>query len=660
MSYSQKALGNLLSILKIYFLGIAFFIFFRLLLVFSNFQSVRIIPEHRWLLLSKAMWMGFRFDTVISCYILSLPILVFSVLFLFKRLTRPVLNAGYIYLSVMFPISFMICCVDIPFFNHFFTRLNDTIFNWTGHTAFGFKMIVQEPSYFIFFFVFLLISAAYLYVLWRIRHTQSVYLPSVKDEVPGRKYLLFIPSVLVLLGLTFLGIRGRVEEKSPIIAGTAFFSNYPFINQLGLNPVFTLMRSWLDSKNPENSELHWVDENKALQTMGELLHGDPNLKDVSPIARMQNNTPAFKGRNVVLVIMESMSAAKMDRFGSKDHLTPFLDSLAGQCWSFDSVFSAGMHTYNGIYTNMFAHPALMKKHTMDHVTISRMAGFPNTLKKQGYETIFFTTHDEMFDNMSGFMSSNDVNTVIGQKDYPASEVKSTLGVPDEFMFRFAVPKLDKLASGGKPFFAAFMTASDHDPHIIPTDHGFVPRHKEETLQSIEYADWSLRKFIEYASAQPWYNNTVFVFVADHGAYWGDNAYDVAFSYHHVPFLVFAPGPGGTTPHAYKQLGLQSDVFPTVASRLTEQFVNNTFGIDLLTQKHDYIVFSSDDKLTCMNDSLMYVYREEASPSLYKYRHNDLTDYSSKYQKDAAHMQQIAFSWLQTSQWMIKNRKAEVK
>lgn len=657
MSLKQRALGNLFSFLRVYFWSLLFFGFFRVLLLWHNFHLVEHVHGKGSLLL-QAFFIGLRFDTVISCYILALPILVFSTLFLLGMLTRTAVRAGYIYLTVLFTIAFLACSTDIPFFNHFFSRLNDTLFNWKGHAAFGFKMVAQEPGYYLYFFVFLAVALIFGFLLRRLRRRHELFVSVRGEKIPARNYLVLIPSVLVLLALCFLGIRGRIAEKSPIIPGTAYFCDDPFINQLGLNPVFTLLRSWLDSQNPENNGLHRIDDRIALKTMSDLLKGAPTLPDISPIARRYQQAGVFRNRNVVLVIMESMSAAKMGRYGDPDHLTPFLDSLAAQSWSFDSVFSAGLHTYNGIYTSLFAHPALMKRHTMDHVTVPQMAGFPNVLKEKGYQTIFFTTHDELFDNMSGFLSANGVETVIGEKDYPLAEVKSTLGVPDEFMFRFAVPKLNKLAEKGKPFFAAFMTASDHDPHVIPPTEGFTPPAKAPAQQIVAYADWSIRKFLGYASTQPWYANTVFVFVADHGGIWGENAYDVLFSYHHIPFIVFAPG--GTNPRAIPSLGLQSDVFPTVTSLVTTDFVNNTFGIDLLREKHEYIVFSADDKLACMNDSLLSIYRLNGPASLYRYRQNGKEDLNARYPEQADRMHKVAFSWLQTSQWMLEQGRAGLK
>jgi phosphoglycerol transferase MdoB-like AlkP superfamily enzyme len=361
----------------------------------------------------------------------------------------------------------------------------------------------------------------------------------------------------------------------------------------------------------------------------------------------------------VLVMMESMSTAKMQRFGNGDVLTPFLDSLAGAAWSFDNIWSAGIHTYNGIYSTLFGQPALMKKHPMEVVTVPQIDGLPAMLHRQGYQTMFFTTHDELFDNMSGFLSANGVDRIIGQKDYPAKEVRSAMGVPDEYMFRFATPLLTEASGEGRPFFAAFMTGSDHDPIVIPTETGFRARYTDDKYKmSVEYADWSLRRFMQYAAKQPWYANTLFVFVADHGCIWGQNIYDVAFTYQHIPLVMYAPG--FTKPAAYPQIGMQTDVAATIMGLVGKPYVNNTLSTDLLHDRKPYAIFSADNKLACMSDSLLYIYRTGTAPGLYRYKKNDLTNYYPGDSASALPMRQAAFAWLQTSQWLIGQGKAAAR
>ena len=659
MARSTRPYPHILFLLAVYGLGICCFTAFRVLLLSLHQKDIQHFGMERHWLVARAFLMGFRFDTVISCYLLALPMVLLGLLAVMGWLRPWVLKLAYVYVGVVFTAAFVLCAADIPFYEHFFRRLDDTLIAWKEHSAFGLKMVVQEQHYYLFIVVLAIAVSLYVFALRRICNAHIGVLKRAMAERQGRPVWQTITVFMIVCGLFTLGMRGRTSAKTPILAGAAYICDDPTINALGLNPVFTFMRTLMDAQQPENQRLHWISDAEAVRTTAALLHADSRLQDVSPIARRVIPAGSLAGRNVVLVIMESMSSAKMKRFGSAENLTPFLDSLAANAWSFDNIWSAGIHTYNGIYSTLFGHPALMKKHPMEVVNVPQIDGLPMMLKRQGYQTMFFTTHDELFDNMSGFLSANGVDRIIGQKNYPAREVRSTMGVPDEFMFRFATPLLSKSASKPKPFFAAFMTGSDHDPIIIPTETGFRPRHTEEKYKmSAEYADWSLGRFMQYARSQPWYSNTLFVFVADHGCIWGHNSYDVAFSYQHIPLVMFAPG--FTAPKSFPTLGMQTDVAATIMGLVGRSaYVNNTLSTDLLHEQKPYGIFSSDTRLACMSDSLLYVWREghDAKPSLYHYRNEDLTDYYERDSALALPMRKAAFSWLQTSQWLIEQKKA---
>jgi phosphoglycerol transferase MdoB-like AlkP superfamily enzyme len=649
--------SNGVYLIAAYGLSIVCFTAFRVLLLSLHQKDILHFGMERHWLVAQAFLMGFRFDTLITCYLLAPPMIVLGFLSLTGLLKKWMLMAAYIYTGIAFTGAFLFCAMDIPFYEHFFKRLDDTLIAWKEHSSFGINMILQEQHYYPFLLLFAVAATLYCLLLRSLYRSHVQSLSIARQKASSRPAWHYSPVMLLFCALFFLGMRGRTAAKTPLLAGAAYICDDPTINALGLNPVFTLMRTTMDAQQPENQRLHWISDEVALRATADMLHADPKLAAISPIARKVTPDAPLQRRNVVLIIMESMSSAKMQRFGNPDGLTPFLDSLANTSWAFDNIWSAGIHTYNGIYSTLFAHPALMKKHPMEVVSVPQIDGLPMMLRNQGYQTLFFTTHDDMFDNMRGFLSANGIDKVIGQKDYPAKEVRSAMGVPDEAMFRLAMPTLNKTAANPAPFFAAFMTGSDHDPIVIPTETGFKPRHNEDKYKmSVEYADWSLQRFMQYAARASWFNNTVFVFVADHGCYLGHNSYDLAFSYQHIPLVVYAPD--YTIAKAYNQLGLQTDVAATIMGLVGRPYINNTFSTDLVHERKPYAIFSADDRLACMNDSLLYIYRDgpEAKPSLYRYRDDDITDYYATDSATALPMRHAAFAWLQTSQWMIEHKK----
>jgi phosphoglycerol transferase MdoB-like AlkP superfamily enzyme len=349
--------------------------------------------------------------------------------------------------------------------------------------------------------------------------------------------------------------------------------------------------------------------------------------------------------------MESMSADLMSRYGNTENLTPFLDSLALRGYSFDKTYTAGIHTYNGIFSTLFSFPALFRYHPMKDIAMLRYNGMAGALKKHGYSTTFFTTHDGQFDNMEGFLRNNDFEKIISQKDYPSKEVKSTLGVPDDYLFRFAVAEINKQHGDGKPFFAAFMTGSNHAPIIIP-DY-FTPTSRTLPSQAVEYSDWSLQQLVDLSAKEAWFDSTLFVFIADHGSACVP-VYDMPLSYHHSPFIIYAPKILGE-PHAFDMLTAQLDVFPTVMGLLALPYVNNTLGVDVLAKPRPYVYFCADNKYGVLDDEYFMVVKESGEEALYRYVDKDVRNIIGEHEERANAMRSYALSNMQTYRHLLEKK-----
>ncbi|MCX8011353.1 MAG: hypothetical protein N3A61_09385, partial [Ignavibacteria bacterium] len=126
------------------------------------------------------------------------------------------------------------------------------------------------------------------------------------------------------------------------------------------------------------------------------------------------------------------------------------------------------------------------------------------------------------------------------------------------------------------------------------------------------------------------------------------------SYNHTPFIIFSPKYLQTK--SFKKFGGQIDVFPTLMSILNISYINNTMGIDLITETRPFIYFSADDKIGCINDEFFFIYETNGSEALYKYKQNDITNYRNQYKNLVDEMKKYTFSMLQTTQWLIKNKK----
>jgi phosphoglycerol transferase MdoB-like AlkP superfamily enzyme len=231
-----------------------------------------------------------------------------------------------------------------------------------------------------------------------------------------------------------------------------------------------------------------------------------------------------------------------------------------------------------------------------------------------------------------------------------------LGVPDDYMFDYSIPVLNKLYDSGKPFFATLMTAYNHSPIIVPSY--FKSRFQNDREQIVEYSDWSLNKFFKLCKQQEWFDNTLFVFIADHGAIVGEDMYDMPLSYHHIPLIIYDHK--DQIPSKFEQIGGQIDVYPTILGLLNIPYTNTSLGIDLFKESRKFIYFSADDKIGCINQHYFYIYHTDKRECLFDLNIKDKSNCINNFQDLANEMKRYSFSMLQTTQWLIKNNKTGIK
>ena len=624
-----------------YCLQLLVFTFFRILLYTMNAGKLDKVFKP---FLLKAFIVGYKFDTLVCSYLLALPFLILSVLHLSRSKANWLKWVIIGFISLTGIISILAASADIPYYNFFNARLTASVHMWIASPATMLAFIFTEPHYYPFIATFILLSALYLFATIKL----GKYI-LIKPQPSYNKTFYDITLFTLAAAVLFIGMRGG-NFKRTLKLKESFFSNSAFINQLGINPVYSYAYSLTLYK------LSFMNDDIAISNVKSYLNSNSNQKDY-PISRSASQPDTARRMNVVLVIMESMSANMMGMFGNEQKPTPTLDSLAAHGLSFTNFYTAGIHTCNGVYSTLYGMPALMREHPMSNINANnlKMSGLPVTLKKDGYQTAFFCTHDEEFDNIGYFLPRNGIDSLYSKRFYPESANVNVWGVSDEYLFKYALGKLDIMAGNKKPFFSSILTISTHEPPQLPKNTTFKSKFSEPLYQVYEYADHCIAEFMKQCSTRPWFNNTVFVFVADHGLAI-DKTYEMSLSFNHSPCIIYSPKimPQGIS---INNPALQIDVFPTLMGLLNQQYTNNTLGIDLLKEKRPFAYFSADDKLGCIDDKYFFMIDRSESEYLFDYTKKSAENVIGQHTAKADSMKKYAQSMLQTTQWMIHNNKA---
>ncbi|MCL2038887.1 MAG: sulfatase-like hydrolase/transferase [Bacteroidetes bacterium] len=671
MKILQKLPTNVNIILKQYILSLIIYFIFRVILFATEID--RIDNDVRIIDILHSFLLGFRFDLVVSSYILILPFLLMSINAIAGKDFKPIRKFVFLWCSIISVATFLVSAIDIPFFNHFLVRLTHSSFDALkdGNAGWILSMISEETRYWIFFAIFLLISALYVLISNKI----IIKSPNKDDNkiIKTRNYFanVLLNIAVFLLGFTliFFGIRGRFTEKSPIRIGTAYFCNNNFLNQLGLNPSFTLLASALENSKNKNKNNNFMNDDEAIKNIQHILNLDTNTNNIT-----RNNDPItdiYSNRNVILIIMEGMSAGKMKRYGNNKNLTPFLDSIANIglkpdnnatiTYTFDNTFSTSVKTFGGVFCTLFSYPIARGNNIMKIVPILQFDGLSTILKSQNYSTIYFTTHDGQFDGIAGFLYNNNFEKVVELSDYPLNEAKTTMGVPDDFMFRFSHLYLNELHRKERPFFATFLTGSDHLPYYIPKY--FKPNNNEIKYQATEYADWSLRLFMQEAQKQQWYNNTLFIFAADHGTAI-DATYPMSITHYHIPFIIFIPNAKEQqneqlSDSIFTNIASQVDIAPTILSLLGINYQNSSLGLNLFKEHRKYAVMDATDDYAVISKNYLMIAKNNEEKQLFYYLNKDKNNYATAKQNVVAEMDLYARSYFQVLDYTLRKKKNQL-
>lgn len=644
MPTEKKHLKNpLYFIAAVYLLTVLLFLLFRYVFL-QIFTEPNSPPDSSMVI--NSFLIGKDFDMMVAGYLILLPGLLLCINFLLNKPIKLLTSLAIGLIDFLLVITVLICCTDIPYYKFFHSRITTSVLLWMADFWQSIKFVFAESKFYPF--IVLLIVVIFL-----LKKTVSFFKKKLLYMNPGENYpaplrMLLVVFTMVIIGGSLLSFNHR---RPPGIR-EGFFTNNAFINQLTLNPVLTFFESFSVFR------IDYLEDSVAIQNAQRSLEITAPAS-TSPVLRVVKNDSLPLKKNVVLVLMESMSAHRMNYFGEKKNLTPFLDSLAKAALFFPQFYSCGIHTCNGVYGTLFGMPSLMAKHPMSNVQSAGLifSGIPQTLKENGYSNLFFCTHGSEFDNMGYFLPRNGIDKIWGAKDYPASKIENVWGVSDEFLFDFALDKTDSVAKIKKPFFSTILTISTHPPQQMPTQTVFKAKSTEVFDQVFEYADWAIAQFIQKCKSKEWYSNTIFIFLADHGINLPSQL-EAPLSLNHIPLIIFSPDTSFKK-EIISSPGIQCDVYPTLMHLLGMSYENNTMGIDLLSQKRPYAYFSQDNRLCVINDEYYFVADKYGSEYLYKYNSGSNENYNAAYPSLTDSMKNYAYSFLQTTQWMIENKKTSV-
>lgn len=268
--------------------------------------------------------------------------------------------------------------------------------------------------------------------------------------------------------------------------------------------------------------------------------------------------------------------------GNAHTLTPRMDALAAQeGLLFTRILADGNRTIRGLEAIFSSIPPLPGDSILARDKSENVETIARVLKRDGYNSLFLYAGRGTFDFIKGYVIQNGWDRLVEESDFPGSAFRTAWGVSDEDLLQRGIVEMRKLHATGKPFLTSFLTVTNHRPFTYPA--GRIPEdpnaHNRE--HAVKYADWALGDFFDRARKESFWNDTIFVVIADHGArVYGRQT--IPLKSYQIPWLVVAPGLV-TTPQRNDTPGCQLDVIPTLLGMIGRPYHSLFFGHDLLQQ-----------------------------------------------------------------------------
>lgn len=645
-------------------LGMLWFIYLIIFTLLRVATVVLFIPDDIEVMsLIPSFRMGFRYDVKWIAIIL-LPIAILSIYSRFSPFySQRNKKIWSYYLAITTLVVLFFFSADFGNFSYNHTRINASALNFAEDPAISFKMLWQSYPM-VWLLLALVVAVILMSKLFKSTHVFTTKRNLQENMVYKKRWHA---GVIFFLLWCLYGIF----SIHPLKWKDAFELNDNFKSYVALNPLqnfFTTLKFRKPSFDDKKAKSFFPLIANFLQLNPKNIADEDYERDVSPNSKSLESRP-----NIVLVICESFSMYKSSMSGNPLNTTPYFKQLCDSGIFFNRCFTPTFGTARGVFAIITGTPDVqLSKFSTRNPEAVRQHTIINSF--EDYNKLYFLGGSSDFNNFEGLIK-NIHGVQIYQEGSYKSKPLNVWGISDKNLFLEAG---NVFSEQKKPFFAIVQTADNHRPYSIPVeDSDFVRRVvDEDTLhkygfeslkefQSFCYTDYCFKTFIETAKQQSWFNNTIFVFIGDHGVEGETSAIypkvwnKGSLSDEHVPLLFYAPEL--LTPQTRDEVVSQIDVLPTIAGMVHQPYSNTTLGRDLLNSKGKmdaaFIIHHDEGKIGLVTNDYyfvknMQINKEELMPM------NFDTPLPDGTQKDSIEnkLSQLTSAIYETAKWMLVNNR----
>lgn len=380
-----------------------------------------------------------------------------------------------------------------------------------------------------------------------------------------RSWLKTLVILLLIMGCCLMGIRGHWGRGKAL--GVADVYNYVQSAQgaaLALNGAFTAYQ--IGRKGAQEFTNTFPVQEAIARTQKMLVSPSETVRDATyPLQRQKTALPTQqKHPNIFIILLEGWHPYYIDALSHHNFgATPVVDELIKNGVNFTNAYSAGQRSIFGFAAVLAGVPLIPGLPSFGYgLEMTSLSPLPKHFAQNGYYTFFAQTSHRDSYRMCALASYLGMQDSFGWEDIPQRlpyKEKAPFGY-DYDALQFAADQIAKHPN--QPFLGMVFTGITHEPFTstlpefdkYPYDsweHGF--------LNTLSFADWSIGELLARAKQDGWFDNTIFVVVADHTS--GGPAVNTLQNRFRIPLVFYAPR--YLKAQEMKQVVSQLDMGPTL-------------------------------------------------------------------------------------------------
>jgi phosphoglycerol transferase MdoB-like AlkP superfamily enzyme len=532
----------------------------RLTILARAYIDIDITTQQLFMIMAKGLWI----DSVV-CSFFMVPIALYHLLLPEKLHSKPFdIILSKITLLIFTSIFLFDAIAEHIFWTEFTTRFNFIAVDYLIYTQEVIGNIFE--SYPVYWIVSAIIVAAFIVSI----SIHKLFMKIDSVQPAKRRITSFCSLVAICILLNF---SSSIEHTN--------IDNNAEASEIAANGIYNLFYAFRHNEINYDQFYKTASKEEVIKNARGLLFEQNNnfIHDSGDdLTRLVKSNKPEQHKNVIIVVMESMSADYMGVFGNNDSLTNNLDRLSSESLFFTNTYATGTRTVRGLEAITLSIPPTPGQSIVRRPENENLFSLGFIFKDRGYDTKFIYGGYGYFDNMNKFFSGNGFD-VLDRNKLDKSEISfsNIWGVCDEDMFKKAISKADISFQNNKPFMQLIMTTSNHRPYTYPDGKIDIKSHSSRN-GGVKYADYSIGTLVEQAKTKPWFKDTVFVFIADHTAGAGGKA-ELDPKKYHIPMMFYSPE--FIKPQRFDNIASQIDMAPILLGLLDFSYYTKFYGEDLL-------------------------------------------------------------------------------